>query len=75
MMLLEQYGYNYHALTDIDRYINVQKIHLEKVKLLERSIMGIGWPLKAFFGILGFSVYLLSAYFVQLVLKNTKGTS
>ena len=43
-------------------YENVSSENMEKVKSLETSIMGIGWPLKAIFGFVIFLPYLIFVY-------------
>lgn len=58
MILLNHYGYNFDAWTKIERFQNVTQENIEKVKMLEMSIMGIGWPLKAIFGYVMIIPYL-----------------
>lgn len=46
-ILLTYYGYEFEAMNDIERYENIKKENFEKIKVIERNMMGIGWPLKA----------------------------
>lgn len=69
-ILLSHYGYDFEAMNDIERYRNVAKENLEKVKGLEISIMGIGWPLKAFMVYIVYSPYLLIVYLATYFYKK-----
>ena len=60
-ILLSNYGYDFEAMNNIERYLNVSKENFEKVKELERSMGGIGWPLKA---ILSYFVFYLPYFLV-----------
>ena len=66
-MLLEHYGYNIDGMNDVEFYGNVSPENMERVKELERSIFGIGYPVKAFFGIVIFSPYLFVVYLVGYI--------
>ena len=46
-MLLAHYGYNIDGMNETEFYGKVAPENMERVKSLETSIMGIGWPLKA----------------------------
>jgi hypothetical protein len=72
MILLEHYGYNYNGLSDVERFQNVVQANLEKVKRLETSIMGIGWPLKAIFGFVMTIPYLIIVYLVKIMIDRLK---
>ena len=61
-ILLEYYGCNFYGMGEIERYCNVLSENMERVKGIEISLMGIGWTLKAMFGIVIFSPYLLIVY-------------
>ena len=61
-ILLEYYGYNIEGMSEIERYEKILPENIERVKKIENSIMGIGWPLKAIFGFLIFAPYLLIVY-------------
>ena len=76
IILLEHYN-GYHINPDSNSgqvyYDSVLPENLERVKDLERSHMGIGWPLKSIFLFVLFIPYLLIAYFVMyLIDKNRK---
>ena len=71
-ILLSHYGYDFDAMNDVERYRNVTKENLGKVKGLEISMMGIGWPLKAFMVYSIYSPYLLIVYIVTYFYKKNK---
>ena len=72
MILLEHYGYNYNGWSDVERFQNVVQENLEKVKRLETSIMGIGWPLKAIFGFVMTIPYLIIVYLGKIMIDRLK---
>lgn len=53
-------------------YEQVLPENIEKVKSLETSIMGIGWPLKAIFMFVFYSPILIISFIVERVLKKNK---
>src|SRR5574344_820547 len=59
LILLKHYGYNIDGINHTEFYSRVSVENLDKVKNLETSIMGIGWPLKAIFGYVAFIPYLI----------------
>jgi hypothetical protein len=63
--LLEHYGYNFDAMNDTERFANVSIDNMERVKSLETSIMGIGWPLKVMISYVFYLPYLLIVYLVN----------
>lgn len=67
LILLKYYGYNIDGMNDMEIYGNVLPQNREKVNNLVRSIMGIGWPIKAYFGYLISIPYLLFIYFGRVV--------
>lgn len=69
LMLLEHYGYNIDGMNETEFYGKVLPANMEKVKSLQRSIMGIGWPLKAILFFLFCIPYLLVIYGVMLSIK------
>ena len=71
-ILLEYYGYNIDGMSEKEFYGNVLPENMERVKRMETSIMGIGWPLKAMFGMVILSPYLLVVYFGNRVLEKIK---
>lgn len=70
MILLEHYGYNYNGWNDVEKFQNVVQENLEKVKRLETSIMGIGWPVKAIFAFAITIPYLILVYLGKLLLDK-----
>jgi len=62
LILLNNFGYNIEGMNHNEFYENVSSKNMEKVKSLETSIMGIGWPLKAIFGFVIFLPYLIFVY-------------
>jgi hypothetical protein len=71
-ILLTHYGYDFEALNDTERFVNVSVENMERVKSLEISMMGIGWPLKAFMMYGVYSPYLLIVYLITYVLEKHK---
>lgn len=71
-MLLSHYGYDFDAMDDVQRYKNVSKENFDRVKELRISMMGIGWPLKAFMAYSIYSPYLLIVYIVTYFYKKNK---
>lgn len=71
-MLLSHYGYDFEAMNDTERFGNVSAQNMERVKRLEVSMMGIGWPIKAFMTHVVYSPYLLIVYLISYLLKKYK---
>ena len=69
-MLLEHYGYNFDAMNHTERFGKVSPDNMERVKSLEISIMGIGWPLKAIMTYVFYSPYLLIVYFITYFFRK-----
>jgi uncharacterized protein YacL len=69
-MLLEHYGYNFDAMNDSERFEKVSPDNIERVKSLEKSMMGIGWPLKAIMTFVFYSPYLIIVYLVTNRFRN-----
>lgn len=74
-LLLSHLGYDFEAMNDIQRFQNVASKHLDKVKKLRISTMGIGWPLKAFMFYPFYLPYLLIVYFGSSFLTRIKQKS
>ncbi|MCO5239536.1 MAG: hypothetical protein M9904_05725 [Chitinophagaceae bacterium] len=77
-MLLKHYGYNFDAMNDTERFGNVSSDNIERVKNLEKSIMGVGWQLKVIITYVFYSPYLLIVYLVAYLfskkaMKTTDG--
>jgi hypothetical protein len=71
-ILLSHYGYDFDAMNDIERFTNVSEENLRRVKSLEASIMGVGWPLKALIIYVAYSPYLLILYVLTYLIKKYK---
>jgi hypothetical protein len=68
-ILLSHYGYNFDSMNGFE---NVSAENLDRVKNLEMSMMGIGWPLKAIMSYLIYSPYLLIVYIVSFFYAKRK---
>ena len=68
LLLLKHYGYNIDGMNEAEFYGKVLPENLDKVKSLETSIMGIGWPLKAILIFVFYSPYLLIIYGVTYLI-------
>lgn len=71
-LLLSHYGYNADLLTETERLRNVSAENLDRVKTLDSSRMGIGWPVKAILFYIFYSPYLLIVYFGSYFYKKSK---
>lgn len=71
-ILLSHYGYNFDSMNDAERFENVNVENLKRVKNLEISIMGIGWPLKAIMSYIIYSPYPLIVYIITSFYKKMK---
>ncbi|QBN17356.1 hypothetical protein [Flavobacterium nackdongense] len=71
-ILLSHYGYNFDSMNLIERFENVSAENLDKVKNLEISMMGIGWPLKAIMSYLVYCPYILIVYIVTFYFTKIK---
>ncbi len=67
-ILLSHYGYDFDPMNDHFKNVAIQ--NLNKVQSLKKSMMGIGWPLKAFFIFPFYLIYLLMVYPVYFLNKN-----
>lgn len=68
--LLEHYGYNFNAMNDTERFETVSPENMERVKRLEISIMGIGWPLKVTMIYVFYFPYLLIVYLMTFLFRK-----
>ena len=50
-----------------ESYENVLPQNIQKVKKIEKSVMGIGWTLKAMFGFIMYIPYLLAVFIVRII--------
>lgn len=71
-LLLSNYGYDFEALNDLERFKNVEIENLDRVKELDKSRMGIGWPLKALIFYPFYFPYLLIVYVANHFYKKYK---
>jgi hypothetical protein len=71
-MLLAHYGYNIDGMNETEFYGKVAPENMERVKSLETSIMGIGWPLKAIMIYVVCFPYLLIVYFANKSIQKSK---
>jgi 4-amino-4-deoxy-L-arabinose transferase-like glycosyltransferase len=72
MILLEHFGYNDDGWNNAEKYQNVAKENLEKVRRSKTSIMGIGWPLKAIFGYVMLIPYLIFVYLGKILIDKLR---
>lgn len=72
LILLKHYGFNINGMNENEFYGNVLPENMDKVKSLETSIMGIGWPLKAILTFVIYTPYLLIVYFTIYLIKKSK---
>lgn len=73
-ILLAHYGYNIDGMNETEFYEHVKPENIERVKSLETSIFGIGWPLKAILTFLFYSPYLLLVYLAIYFINKMKYT-
>ena len=71
-LLMSYYGYDFHAMNDTERFLNVQSENLENVKRLEIGYFGVGWPLKAIMSYVFYSPYLLIVYLFGQLIRRIK---
>jgi amino acid transporter len=72
LMLLEHYGYDIDGMNETEFYGNVIPENMDKVKSIQRSIMEIGWPLKAIFAFVFCSPWIIVVYFVFYLTDKIK---
>jgi hypothetical protein len=70
--LLEYYGYNINGLNETELFEKVLPENKERVINIEKSIMGIGWTLKAIFGFVVFFPYLCLISIINRFLEKSK---
>lgn len=64
LILLKHYGYDIDGMNKTEFYGKVTPENMDKVKSIETSIMGIGWPLKAILTFVFYSPYIIIVYFI-----------
>ena len=72
IILLEHYGYDIDGMNETEFYGNVIPENMDKVKSIQRSILGIGWPLKAIFAFVFCSPWIIVVYFVFYLTDKIK---
>jgi len=71
-ILLSHYGYDFEAMNETERFSKVTAENIERVKSLEISKMGIGWPIKALITYVFYAPYLLLVYLIVYLFKRHK---
>jgi hypothetical protein len=72
-ILLSSYGYDFDGMSDPERMANVPDEHVAKVRRLEVSRTGIGWPLKAIMTYGIYLPYLFIVYLAQFLINKYRG--
>lgn len=70
LILLKHFGYNIDGMNETEFFGNVLPENMAKVKRLETSVMGIGWPVKAIFGFVMTIPYLIFVYFGKILIDR-----
>lgn len=71
-LLMTNYGYDFDAMNETDRFEKVDSGNLERVRQLEIGYFGVGWPLKAIMAFVYYSPYLLIVYIVGHMITKAK---
>lgn len=71
-LLMNNYGYDFEAMNETDRFNKVETENLEIVKQIEIGYFGVGWPLKAIMTFVFYSPYLLIVYLVGNLITKVK---
>lgn len=66
--LLQKFGFNENGMNEFEYYRNVRSENFAKLKEIRNSQMGIGWPLKAVFACVFFTLPT-NAIIIILILK------
>lgn len=70
LILLKHFGYNIDGMSETEFFGNVLPENMDKVKRLETSVMGIGWPVKAIFGFVMTIPYLIFVYIGKVLIDR-----
>jgi hypothetical protein len=68
IMLLKHYGYNKDGMNETEFYGNVSPGNMDRVKSLEKNIMGIGWPVKAIMSLEFYFPFILIIYILNYLI-------
>ena len=63
--LLSYYGYNFNGMTELERFASVSPDDMDEARVIESSLSGIGWQVKALFTCIFYLPYLLVIYFID----------
>lgn len=66
-LLMTFYGYNFDSMNDYEKYLNVKKENRDNVIQIEKTLMGIGWPLKAGIMYIFYLLYFFLIYLFRLI--------
>lgn len=66
-LLMTFYGYNFDSMNDYEKYLNVKKENRDNVIQIEKTLMGIGWPLKAGIMYMFYLLYFFLIYLFRLI--------
>ncbi len=72
LILLKHFGYNMDGMSETEFFGNVLPENLDKVKRLETSVLGIGWPVKAILGFVMTIPYLIIVYLGKIMIDRLK---
>jgi hypothetical protein len=70
--LLKKFGFNENGMNEFEYYRNGSSENLAKLKDIRKSQMGIGWPLKAMFACVFFTLPTIAIVIIILALKNRR---
>lgn len=70
---LSNYGYDFDAMNDTERFQNVTQKNIEKVKQLKISRMGISWPLKAILGFFTLLPFVIVVFIGTYLFNRFRG--
>lgn len=70
LILLKHFGYNIDGMSETEFFGNVLPENMDRVKRLETSVMGIGWPVKAIFGFVMTIPYLIFVYIGKVLIDR-----
>ena len=72
LILLKHFGYKMDGMSETEFFGNVLPENLDKVKRLETSVLGIGWPVKAILGFVMTIPYLIIVYLGKIMIDRLK---